>query len=108
MADDLNRVPTPPTDEQGFPPRPLPYQPVPGNMQFVRCKLQAGQDVPLVAMIYDDPSQRVVTYFTEDAFIQLARNMLRFAGAPSLTVADINDLRDLDKIKDAGPFMEGR
>ncbi len=59
-------------------------------------------------MIYDDPVQRVVTYWAEEAFIQLAKNMLRFAGAPSLTIADINDLRDLDKIKDARPFMEGK
>lgn len=103
-----DRSPIPPVDDQGLPPRPAPYQPIPGNVQFARCKLQPGQDVPLIAMVYDDPVQRVVTYWAEDAFIQLARSMLRFAGAPSLTIADIDDLRDLNKLKDARPFMEGK
>lgn len=99
-----DRVPTPPVDDQGLPPRPAPYQPVPGNVQFVRCKLQAGQDVPLVAMIYDDPSTRTVSYWEEAAFVTMAKRMLRFAGEPSLTIADIDDLKNLDKLNDARPF----
>lgn len=102
-----DRVPTPPVDDQGLPPRPAPYQPIPGNMQFARCNPQPDQP-PLIAMIYDDPAQRLVTYWAEESFIQLAKNMLRFAGAPALTIADVDDLRDLNKIKDARPFENPR
>lgn len=106
MADD--RTPTPPPADQGLPPRPMPFQAIPASIQFVRTKLQPGQEVPQICFVYDTPDTRIISYWNEEDFTALAKNMLRFVGAPSLTIADINDLRDLNKIKDARPFMEGK
>lgn len=102
MSED--RVPTPPPADQGLPARPMPFQALPAVVQFARTKIQPGQEVPQIVLIYDTPDMRVISYWNEEDFTALAKNMLRFVGAPSLTVADITDLRDLDKIKDARPF----
>lgn len=99
----VDATPTPPDHSQGLPDRPLPFAPVPGMVQFAKCAPQEGQP-DLVAFIYDSPEVRVVSYWAEDAFVQLAQRMLAFVGAgPGLTVADMDDLQ---KLKDAGPFLE--
>lgn len=96
--------PKPPND-QGLPQRPVPYQPVPGIVQFTRCAPVEGQDEPLIAMIYDSPDTRVVSYWAESAFLALAQRMTKFVGAPvaELTVADMSDLAAL---RDAGQIVE--
>lgn len=100
MPDDP--VPTPPGD-QGLPPRPMPYQAIPGTMLFSRCQPVEGQTEPLIALLYDSPDARIVSYWAESAFLQLAQRMQRFVaeGAQGLTVADMDDLQ---RLRDASPF----
>lgn len=105
MSNKLNyhpEEPDPPVD-QGLPPRPLPYGALPGNVQFARCAPVEGSPEPLIAFIYDSPDARVVSYWAESSFLQLAQRMQAFVAAPALTIADV---ADLEKLRDAGPFLE--
>lgn len=99
VADDA--IPIPPGDPQGLPPRPVPYAALPGNMQFVRCAPIEGQPEALIALIYDSPDTRVVTYWAVSAFAMMARRMLALVGEAELTIADENDLK---KLRDIQPF----
>lgn len=107
-SDNGDTAPVAPDVTQGLPPRPIPYEPTNGLMQFVPCDKVEGQDERIIALIYDSADTRTVSYWAESAFRSMVGRMTAFLDAlqdaPGLHVADENDLRML---RDAGQITPG-
>lgn len=99
MAD---AVPTPSAAEQGFPPRLEPFQPLPVRYHLLPIGQHAGQRA--FTLILDTPDARSVTFWTEADLRGIADSIRTQLGEPTLTLADESDLQ---RLRDATPFMEG-